>query len=120
MSLIRLYIDEDSQSHAFVRALRSRNVDATTALESGMIERDDEAHLSFAASQGRVLYSFNVGDFYRLHTLLLTEGRSHAGIILAQNNRYSVGDQARRVLKLIASRSAEEMIDRVEFLSSWG
>ena len=85
-----------------------------------MIERDDEAHLLFAASQRRVLYSFNVGDFYRLHTLLLTEGRSHAGIILAQNSRYSVGDQAHRVLKLIAGRSAEEMIDRVEFLSSWG
>ena len=85
-----------------------------------MIERDDEVHLLFATSQGRVLYSFNVGDFYRLHTLLLIEGRSHAGIILAQNNRYSVGDQVRRVLKLIAGRSAEEMIDQVEFLSSWG
>jgi hypothetical protein len=53
VSLIRLYIDEDSQSHAFVRALRSRNVDVTTALESAMIERDDEAHLLFAASQAR-------------------------------------------------------------------
>jgi hypothetical protein len=63
VSLIRLYIDEDSQSHAFVRALRSRNVDVTTALESAMIERDDEAHLLFATSQGRVLYSFNVGTF---------------------------------------------------------
>ncbi|MDX6497788.1 MAG: hypothetical protein QOG23_1048 [Blastocatellia bacterium] len=120
MSLIRLYIDEDSQSHGFVRALRSRNVDVTTALESAMIERDDEAHLLLATSQGRVLYTFNVGDFYRLHTLLLSEGRSHAGIILAQNNRYSVGDQMRRVLKLTANRSGEEMIERVEFLSSWG
>ena len=120
MSLIRLYIDEDSQSHAFVRALRSRNVDVTTALESAMIERDDEAHLLFATSQDRVLYSFNVGDFYRLHTLFLTESRSHAGMILARNNRYSVGDQMRRILKLTATRSAEEMRDRVEFLSSCG
>jgi len=49
VSLVRLYIDEDSMSHALFRALRSRNVDVTTALESGMIEREDQEHLQFAA-----------------------------------------------------------------------
>jgi hypothetical protein len=38
---------------------------------------------------------------------------------LRQKQRYSVGEQMRRLLKLIAPVSAEEMINRVEFLSAW-
>ncbi len=96
MSLVRLYVDEDSMSHALIRALRSRNVDVATALESGMIEREDQDHLTFAVAQGRVLYTFNIRDYYLLHTAILTQGKSHAGLILARQQRYSVGEQARR------------------------
>ncbi len=90
-----------------------------TALDEGMIEREDEAHLAHAAEQGRVLYSFNVGHFHRLHTEWVQLARSHAGIILGRQQQYSIGGQMRRVLKLIATRSAEEMQNRVEFLSAW-
>lgn len=88
-------------------------------LDSGMIERSDEDHLEYATKEGRVLYSFNVGDFYRLHQEYLAEGKSHAGIILARQQRYMVGEQMRRLLKLIAAKSAEKMKNRVEFLSAW-
>jgi len=117
---IRLYLEEDSMRHALVRALRSRGVDAITALEAGMIERLDEHHLEYATAQERVLYSFNVGDFYRLHTAFLAQGKAHAGIILAQQQRYAVGEQMRCLLKLIAAKSAEDMQNQVEFLSAWG
>ena len=105
--------------HALFRALRARAVDVTTALEAGIIEREDRVHLDYAPAQGRVLYSFNVGDFYRLHTAYLAQGRSHAGIIPARQQRYSAGEQLRRLLQLIATRSAEEMRNRLEFLSAW-
>lgn len=118
--IVRLYIDEDSMSRALARALRARGVDVTTALDENMIERSDADHLDYARQQGRALYSFNVGDFYELHTTYLTQGKSHAGMILAPQQRYSIGEQMRRLLKLIATRSAEEMKDRVEFLSAWG
>lgn len=84
-----------------------------------MIEQKDEVHLEYATRQGRVLLSFNVGDFYRLHTGFLREGKSHTGIILARQQRYSVGEQMRRLLKLIATKSAEEMSNQVEYLSAW-
>lgn len=42
-----------------------------------------------------------------------------AGIILANQQQYSVGEQMRRILRLIAAKSAEEMRDWVEFLSAW-
>jgi hypothetical protein len=68
---IRLYFDEDSMWHALITALRARSIDVQTALEAAMIERADEDHLACATVQGRVLCSFNVGDFYRLHTSYL-------------------------------------------------
>jgi len=70
--------------------------------------------------KGRVLCSFNVRDFYRLHSDYLAQGRPHAGIILMRQQYYSVGEQMRRILKLIASKPADEMKNWVEFLSAWG
>ncbi len=91
---IRLYLDEDSMRQALVQALRARGVDVITALEADMLERADEGHLDYATAQGRVWYSFNVGDFYDLHTAFMGRGKSHAGMILVRQQRYSVGEQA--------------------------
>ena len=116
---IRLYFDEDSMQHALVNALRARGIDVLTALEAQRIERSDEDHLNFATAQGRVLYSFNVGDFYRLHTSYMEQNKSHAGIVLALQQQYGVGGQMRRLLRLIAHLTAPDMQNRVEFLSAW-
>lgn len=118
--IIRLYIDEDAMDTDLVRALRARGADVITANDAAMIERPDEEHLAYATTQGRILYSFNKGDYYRLHTELLIRAMSHSGIVLADHRRYSVGEQMRRLLKLIASKSAEDMENQVEFLSAWG
>jgi endonuclease V-like protein UPF0215 family len=116
---IRLYMDEDSMSHALVRALKARGVDVTTALEEGMINRSDEAHLEYATAQGRVLCTFNVADFYHIHTAFLAEDKNHAGIVLVQQQQYTVGEQMRRLLRLMSVQSAEAMQNQVEFLSAW-
>src|SRR5438132_191000 len=56
----------------------------------------------------------------RLHAEYLTRGQSHAGIIVVAQQQYSVGEQLRRLLRLMAAHSDESMRDRVEFLSAWG
>ncbi len=116
---VSLYLDEDAQDNDLIDTLRLRGVDVVGAREAGMHGRDDEDHLLLATAQGRILYGFNAKDFYRLHTEFLTQGRPHGGIILAKQQYYSVGEQMRRLLKLIATRSAEEMQDQIEFLSAW-
>ena len=103
----------------FIRALQARGVDVITAYEAAMIARPDQEHLEYATGQGRVLYSFNRRDFYRLHTEFLQHGKTHAGIILARQQHYSVGEQMRRLLNLNAARSATDMENTVEFLSVW-
>lgn len=101
--IVRLYIDEDSMDRDLVNALRARGVDVTTAQADGLTECGDEVHLEHAQQQGRVPYSFNRDDFYRLHTAYLAHGKTHAGIILARPQQYSVGEQMRRLLKLMAA-----------------
>lgn len=117
---IKFYFDEDALRHSLARALRDRGVDVLTAEEAGMRGRDDEEHLDLATAQGRVLYSFNIGDFCRIHTKCIASNKSHAGIILAKQQRYSVGEQMRRLLRIVNARTAEQMIDQLEFLSNWG
>jgi len=104
---------------SLVRALRARGVDVVTALEAEMIERPDREHLAYASEQCRVLCTFNVGDFYQLHSQYLAQGKRHAGIVLMQQQRSSVGGQLRSLLRLIATKTADEMENRVEFLSGW-
>jgi hypothetical protein len=102
-----------------VRGLRSRGIDVLTAAAAGMIRCKDAEHLSLATAQGRALYSFNVGDFHEIHTEWTSIGRDHAGIILAQQKRYSTGEQIRRLLRLIGSLTHEAMKNREEFLGRW-
>jgi hypothetical protein len=116
---IRLYLDEDAMTEGLVTALRERGVDLTTAYLEGMINRLDNEHLDYATLQNRTLYSFNRGDYLRLHAAYLAEDKNHAGIILANQQRYSLGEQMRRLLKIIAAKSAEEMQNNVEFISYW-
>jgi hypothetical protein len=85
-----------------------------------MITVDDEDQLEWATRHGRVIYTYNVKDFQQHHYRYLTTGRSHTGMILAPQQRYSVGEQTRRLLRLIAILTAEDMRDRAEFLGSWG
>ena len=116
---LRLYIDEDSMSHALVDALRARGADVATPFEVGMMGQPDEDQLKFAADSGRALFTFNVGDFLALHTQWQSVGQNHAGIILAQQQQFTVGELMRRLLKLIASKPAEAMVNQLEFLSAW-
>jgi hypothetical protein len=50
---------------------------------------------------------------------LMEQGGSHAGIVLAAQQQYSIGQQLRGLLKLAANTSAEAMVNRLVFLSSY-
>lgn len=76
--------------------------------------------LRHATSEGRVLYSFNIRDFSSLHGYWVSAGRQHAGLVLGCQQRYSIGEQMRRLLMLLNRKHAEEMLSRLEYLSAWG
>lgn len=118
MSIIRLYVDEDSQDQALLRALRARHVDVITVKETQTEGLIDIEQLRLATTQRRVLYSHNMGDFCRLHAEFVANGQAHSGIALLSQD-YTVGAQVRAVLEFIASRTAEDMENQLEFLSKY-
>ena len=119
MSKICLYLDEDARDNALLESLVSRGVDVITVADTTMFRCSDEEQLIFAFENNRVIYTFNAQDFYRLHSLWLEEEKNHAGIIIAPQQRYSIGEQMRGILRLIAAKSAEQMQNNVEFISAW-
>jgi hypothetical protein len=79
----------------------------------------DEDHLGAASSTGRILFTYNTADYCALHQRWISLKRSHAGIIVARQQQYSVGEELRRIMQLISRRTAEQMQNRLEFVSSW-
>jgi hypothetical protein len=116
MTSLRLFTDEDVYG-AIAPALRRAGIDAVSAPESGRLRESDESHLLWALNEGRTMATFNVAHFAKLHFAWLRGGRHHAGIVVSSQR--PIGDVLRRLLHLANAREADELRDRLEFLSDW-
>lgn len=109
MTAVRYYLD-DHVSRAIENGLRLCGIDALRSHTAGMAGVADQAHLAFATSTCRVVYT-NDADFLRLHS----QGIQHAGIVYAP-----VGIRVREAIDGLALihqvLSAEEMQNHLEFL----
>ena len=114
---IKLYLDEDAQRTDLIQALRARQIDVVTVSEAYLLGQTDEVQLRHATEQDRVIFTFNRGDFFRLHTEWLSHGQHHAGIIVSDQIGTSI--VMRRLLRLIDVKPANDMQDWLEFLSNW-
>lgn len=115
----KFYFDEDSADKALVEALRARGVDVCVPSEVGQLEADDFDQLQWCIRNQRVLITSNIDDFHHLHSQLLRQDQSHRGIVVIQQQSLSIGERMRRLIKLWSARSAQEMVNRIEFLSHW-
>jgi hypothetical protein len=116
MTPARFFTDEDLYANA-AAILRSSGFDAISTPEAGRLGSIDEDQLAWAAGEARVLVTFNVADFARLHHDWMTRGRSHAGLVVSQQR--PLGDLIRRLLRLGRTLSADDMCNRLEYLSNW-
>lgn len=114
---IKLYLDEDSQRTDLIQALRARQIDVQTVSEAHLLGKPDKDQLSYATEQGRVVFTFNRGDFFHLHTNWLKSGQHHYGIIVS--NQVSTSMVIRPLLRLIGAKSSNDMVNWLEFLSNW-
>lgn len=116
---MRLHLDEDADAHALLKALRDRGLDVSSSRELRLLRWTDEKQLAWAMSEARVIYTYNAADFCRLHTEILREQHHHAGIIIGDQQTLSIGEEMRRLLRISEARSANDLRDRIEFLSNW-
>lgn len=112
----KFYLDEDIDV-ALERALINRGVDAVSTLKAGEVGNTDEEQLSFAKNKKRTIITHNIRDFVILHKKFLNDDRIHSGIIVS--NQLSIGTLLKRLMRLWFSLDANDMENRIEFLSNW-
>lgn len=116
MAAITVYLDEDV--HSFIaEALRLRGWHALTTVEAGNQRASDLDQINYATQHGCCILTYNVTDFPRLHREILSSGGTHAGVIVATQDRPS--SNARTLLSLLATFTAEEFVDQLIYLNNW-
>ena len=118
--MLRFYFDEDVMVSAVVAALRTAGIDVLTVREAGMRGRDDLSQLAFAVEQQRTTVTSNIPDFARLHAACMRQGRRHAGMVLVPQQHFGTGETIQRLIRLAHAFEPDGMVDRVEYLTSWG
>ena len=117
--MIRLYIDEDASRKSFVEALRQRTFDVLSTPEAKNRGLSDLEQLVWARENNRAIYTFNVGDYCRLHKIYLEAEKEHSGIIVVPRQRYSVGEQVKGLNKIRASLDLKQIKNQLLFLGTY-
>lgn len=102
---IKFYMDEHVHP-GVTKALRQHDIDVLTAQQAGNLNADDEEHLQFAASQGRVIVTQDEG---------FLEATNHKGIAYA-HQRTPMRQIIEGLILISEVMIEEEMINHVEYL----
>jgi hypothetical protein len=113
---IRLYLDEDVHKR-IASALRLRRFDVVSAHEVGRWGLSDAEQLTYAATEGRALFTYNTPDYLRLHLDWLQRGQEHHGIIVS--DQLPIGEAVRRLLNLLNRVTADEMRNQIRWLQAF-
>lgn len=81
--MIKLYLDEDVHKKV-APALRIKGYDVVSAHEVKNWGLSGIQQLEYAVSNGRSIFTFNCGDFIRLHNKYLESKKRHFGILLSK------------------------------------
>jgi uncharacterized protein with PIN domain len=111
--MIKLYLDEDVHKKVAV-GLRLKGYDAVSAHEVQKQSLSDEQQLVYAVSEERAIFTFNAGDFDRIHKRSLSGVPNHYGIILSR--QIPVGETVKRLSKFLFSHSADELRNSIYWL----
>ncbi len=92
-----------------------RGYDVTTVRDAERKAASDLDQLRFASFQRRVLFTFNVADFVKLHAEFVATGRHHSGILLSK--QLPVGIVVKRLLKLLSRLHVDEIENNIIWLN---
>ena len=113
---IKLLLDEHIWT-GLTEALKKRGYDALHILDTEQGGLDDEPLLTFAASQGRAVLTYNVKHFAPLVSLWYEAGREHAGVIFSV--QLPPSELLRQTLKFLETLSAGELKNTARWLQEF-
>ncbi|MFY4730811.1 DUF5615 family PIN-like protein [Nitrospira sp. BLG_2] len=111
-----LYLDEDVDP-LLAKVLRDRGFDCVSTKEANNRAASDAAQLRFATEQGRVILTFNVGDFVTLAHEWSKTGQPHAGIIVSDHLPFR--ELLRRILLLLQRHGQHDLTNTVLWLQDY-
>ena len=109
-SSVRLYLDENLNP-AITEQLRIRGIDALCVRDLGAFGESDPKQLQRAIDMGRVIVTTDI-DFLRI----ASETTEHTGIIFGEQRPHSIGDWVNALELICFVYTAEDMLNRVEYL----
>ena len=113
---IALYTDADVGLE-LAKQLRARGYDAVSALELGRYRPSDQEQWDYAISERRTILTFNIKHFKPLFEAYWNVGKGHYGVIVSDQIEF--GELLRRVLKLLDTVAADEMINNIKYLGEF-
>lgn len=116
MTKMKFYLNENIPI-VLADALKRRGYDVITTQSAGRKQASDIEQILFTIKQNRVILTFNTVHYVKIHIELHRKGINHSGIIVS--DQLPVGELLRRLLKLTSSLSADDMKNRLEYLSNW-
>jgi hypothetical protein len=112
----RLHLDADASMKTLQKVLADRGHDVTrTPTEWMPLDASDEMQLLGASAHGRVIFTFNIGDFLRLSQIY----PEHHGIIVANQRDWTLATLIAALDKVFLETSAEEWVGQVRWLNDW-
>lgn len=109
---IRFHLDEHCDP-AIAAGLRLHGVDVTTTPEADLLGAEDEEHIAYCMTTGRVVFTQDQ-DFLRLHAASM----EHRGIAFCHQQSRSIGQVIASLLLIWEIYEPDDMANRVEFISS--
>jgi predicted nuclease of predicted toxin-antitoxin system len=106
---IRFHLDEHVDP-AIATALRRAGIDVTTTNDAGLRTKDDEVHLNFARSEGRVIVTRDQ-DFLRVARRVA----DHPGVAFYTSNQ-SLREIIEALILVYEVMLPEEMVGQIEYL----
>ncbi len=112
----KLHLDAGASSKALQLVLLNRGYDVTRTPNEWMrADASDEQQLLGATSQGRVIFTYNIGNLQNL----ARRYTHHAGILLAAQRSFSMRELIELLDKSLSTTSASEWIGQVRWLRDW-
>jgi predicted nuclease of predicted toxin-antitoxin system len=109
-------LDEDVRP-LLAEVLRERGFDVVAVVPEGLGESEDAEVLEHAVEQRRTLLTHNIEHFVELASEYARKGWEHHGIIVAA--QAPIGELLARVLRLLAQKQAEDMVNALEWLHNY-
>ena len=109
----KLLLDEHIWAY-LAKILREQGFDVIHVNEVNLVATPDDKIMQYAVGEHRAVVTFNIKHYIPLTIQYFEDGKEHYGVVVSK--QLSQGELQRRVIKLLESVTAEELMNAVRYL----